>query len=102
MQPRTRVYYKVGSAFTGEDGLLHNEVLPYPSPAEVERADRLQLGRWYRFLSSPGLSAIGIVEHEQYVVLADLEKVILNRIIERFISMGGWDYTLSKEIGWTL
>ena len=95
-----RISYKMGT-YTGKDGLMHNETLPFPSPAEVEKADRLQLGRWYRFLPSPGMSAIGM-EHDQYIILADLEKCILNRIVERFAELGGWDSVLSKEIGWTL
>ena len=89
------------AAYTGKDGLLHNKTLPYPSLAEVESADRLQLGQWYRFCASPGVAAIG-KSLKEFTLIADAEKVILKRIGERFTEVGGWDSYLSKEIGWTL
>jgi hypothetical protein len=89
-------------AFIGKDGLLHNNTVPYPSTmGEVENANRHQLGRWYRFLPSPGLSAIG-KGMEEYKIIADEEKAKLTLIIERFEFLGGWDNKLSKEIGWTI
>jgi hypothetical protein len=92
----------MGSAYTGKDGKLHNRTLPYPSTmGEIEKADRLQLGRWYRFLPSPGLGAIG-KNMEEYKIIADEEKDKLTHIIERFEFLGGWDSMLSKEIGWTI
>ena len=76
--------------------------MPYPtSMGEIENADRLQLGRWYRFLPSPGLGAIG-KNRKEFILIADEEKSMLNHIIERFEFLGGWDSVLSKEIGWTL
>lgn len=97
---RTMVSYSMG-AFMGKDGLLHNKHLPYPTLAEVEQADRLQLGRWFRFCTSPGLDAIG-KDRKEFNMVADREKAVLLRIIERFTELGGWDSVLSKEIGWTL
>jgi hypothetical protein len=91
----------MGSAYTGEDGLLHNRTLPYPTLADVERADRRQLGQWYRFCASPGLAAIG-KNLKEYTIIANAEKAILTRVAERFTELGGWDSILSKEIGWTL
>jgi hypothetical protein len=89
-------------AQTGKDGLLHNNTLPYPSTmGEIENADRHQLARWYRFLPSPGLGAIG-KNMEEYKMIADEEKDKLAHIIERFEFLGGWDSRLSKEIGWTI
>jgi hypothetical protein len=88
-------------SYTGKDGLLHNVTLPYPTLDDVERADRRQLGQWNRFCASPGLAAIG-KNLEEFKLIADAEKIILNRILERFHELGGWDSVLSKEIGWTL
>jgi hypothetical protein len=56
----------------------------FPTMAQVEKADREQLARWYRFLSS-GQS----IEQQQ----------IIKRIAERFEAMGGMDTALSKKIG---
>ncbi len=90
------------AAYTGKDGLLHNNMLPYPSTmGEIENADRLQLGRWVRFLPSPGLGAIG-KNQKEFKISADEEKDKLTHIMERFEYLGGWDSTLSKAIGWTL
>ena len=62
-----------------------NENVPYPTEADVEGADKEQLARWYRFLPSPqGEAAIKV----------------LNKILDRFKEMGGWDPELSKRIGW--
>lgn len=62
-----------------------NENQPYPSMEDAETADKATLARWYRFLPSPqGETAIKI----------------LNKIIERFKELGGWDAELSKSIGW--
>jgi len=92
----------MGPAYTGKDGLLHNNTLPYPSTmGEIKRATRLQLGRWVRFLPSPGLGAIG-KGLKEYTLVADKEKAILNHVLDRFREMGGMDSNLSKEIGWTL
>lgn len=90
------------AAYTGEDGLLHNRTLPYPTSAEeVTRADRLQLARWARFLPSPGLGAIG-KNQKEYNISREREKLILDRILKLFGTFGGWDSVLSKEVGWTL
>ena len=57
----------------------------YPSLRGVEKASKEQLGRWIRFLSSPGNPE-------------DVE--ILNRVLKRFEEHGGWTPELSKQIGW--
>jgi hypothetical protein len=56
----------------------------FPIIEEVERADKEQLARWYRFLPS-GESA------------SDLK--IMRRIAERFDKLGGMTPELSKKIG---
>lgn len=59
--------------------------LPYPSQEEIEKADRVQLAKWYRFLPSP--------HHDDEIPL-------LNRICERFAEQGGMAPAISKAIGW--
>jgi len=56
----------------------------FPTIEEVERADKVQLARWYRFLPS-GETA--------------LEQKIMKRIAERFEKLGGMTAELSKKIG---
>lgn len=69
----------------------------YPTLAEVESADREQLARWYRFLDSPGTGAIGTKNFDSSL---DEQRLILDRIIERFKQMGMFTPELSKTIGW--
>jgi hypothetical protein len=56
----------------------------FPTIEEVERADKEQLARWYRFLLS-GESAA--------------DQKIMKRIAERFEKLGGMTPELSKKIG---
>lgn len=56
----------------------------FPTIEEVERANKEQLARWYRFLPS-GEAA------------ADLK--IMKRIAERFEKLGGMTAELSRRIG---
>lgn len=55
-----------------------------PTIQEVEKADKEQLARWYRFLPSGE-------------TLADQK--ILRRIAERFEKLGGMSAQLSRKIG---
>lgn len=71
--------------------------MDYPTADEVENADRVQLARWSRYLSSPGSAAIGTPEFNERL---EEESNILNRILERFDEQGGMTPELSKEIGW--
>lgn len=88
--------------YTGPDGLMHNNSLPYPTMDEVNRAIRIDLARWVRFLPSPGLGSIGKNLTEFHMAL-DSEKSILNRVYDRFENeFGGWDSVLSKTVGWSL
>ena len=57
----------------------------YPTIEEVKNADRVQICRWYRFLPSP-------INVDQII--------ILNHIVERFKTMGGFTPQISKMIGW--
>lgn len=69
----------------------------YPTLDEVEKADRVQLARWFRFLKSPGESAIDKPDFESVM---HGEKAVQDRIIERFQEMGGMTPAISKQIGW--
>ena len=57
----------------------------YPTLNEINQASHYELGKWMRFVPSPGYNA---------------EVKLLNRIIERFGDMGGWNPSLSKMVGW--
>ena len=56
----------------------------FPTSEEVERADREQLARWYRFLPSGETKA---------------DQKIMKRIAERFEKLGGMTPELNKKIG---
>jgi hypothetical protein len=56
----------------------------FPSIEEVDKADKEQLARWYRFLPSGETAA---------------EQKIMKRIAERFEKVGGMTPELSKKIG---
>lgn len=56
----------------------------FPTIEEVERANREQLARWYRFLPSGETAA---------------DQKITKRIAERFEKLGGMTAELSKRIG---
>ena len=71
----------------------------YPTMEEVEKADKLQLGIWWRFLPSPGTSGLNLPMSEFKKVMvkeADIQK----RIMERFNEKGGWTTRISKAVGW--
>jgi hypothetical protein len=55
----------------------------FPTIEEVEKADKEQLARWYRFLPSGETTA----DHK-----------IMKRIAERFDKLGGMTSELSKKI----
>ena len=71
----------------------------YPTMIEVEKASRIQLARWYRFLQSPGYSAI---RHgaELFQSTMNEETKIMDLIVDRFNKMGGFSPAISKQIGW--
>lgn len=71
--------------------------MKYPTMNEVNAADRYQLAQWYRFLDSPGASAIGSPEFQE---MLQAEKPIMDRIYDRFMQSGGMTSEISKTIGW--
>jgi hypothetical protein len=56
----------------------------FPTPQEVEKADKEQLARWYRFLPAGENGA---------------DQEIMKRIAQRFLKLGGMTPELSKKIG---
>ena len=56
----------------------------FPTLEEVEKANKEQLARWYRFLPSGETAA---------------DQKIMKRIAERFEKLGGMTAELSKRIG---
>jgi hypothetical protein len=69
----------------------------YPTLNEINQASHYELGKWMRFLQSPGLCAAGEKDFDNVM---NREKKLLDRIIERFSEMGGWNPSLSKMVGW--
>jgi hypothetical protein len=78
---------------------MHNHALPFPTMDEVDGANRQQLGRWFRFLPSPGMDWTNDKDYKEKLAK---ELNILQRILNRFDDLGGWDARLSKQIGWSL
>lgn len=70
----------------------------YPTLEQVEAADQMQLCRWWRFLESPGLNAVGT---DEFQAVLDSETAIMDRIAERFHEAGGFTPEISKAIGWS-
>ena len=68
----------------------------FPTIDEVNAADRVQLCRWWRFLKSPGEGAIGKPDFNEVL---EAEIIIMNRIAERFVLIGGFTPEISKQIG---
>lgn len=56
----------------------------YPTIEEVEKANKIQLGRWYRYLPSPK---------------TEEEAKVINLIFKLFMRLGGWTPELSKIVG---
>lgn len=71
----------------------------YPSSEMVQNADRVQLGRWLRFLPSPGIDHIG---QPNFTSKFDEEILTLDSIQDRFVEMGGWTPAVSKAVGLNL
>jgi hypothetical protein len=71
----------------------------YPTLDQVEAAGHFQLGNWYRHLPSPGSNSIGNSDADFYAD-STREMLIMNRIQQRFASMGGMNPKLSKQIAW--
>jgi hypothetical protein len=69
----------------------------YPTLEEVEKADREQICRWWRFLPSPGAGAVG---RDDFTEVLNQHAIVLNRIGERLGELGGFSPEISKKLGW--
>lgn len=73
--------------------------MKYPTMEQVEKATKVELARWYRFLKSPGWDATNLQKEAFEKSLEDQARIV-NRIVERFSDLGGFTPALSKQIGW--
>jgi hypothetical protein len=73
--------------------------MEYPSLDEVEKADRLQICTWWRYLPSPGAKAVG-GPHDVFESTMLSEASVMNRIGQRLVELGGFTPSISKAIGW--
>ena len=72
-------------------------MMNYPTMDQIEAATREKICEWYRFLPSPGELAVG---SPSFAEVMALEVPLINRIHERFVSLGGFTPEISKHIGW--
>ena len=72
-------------------------IMKYPKMEEVERANHLELCRWYRFLPSPGSSAVA---RDDFDVVMEAEIKVMDRLIQRVKDFGGFTPEISKQLGW--
>jgi hypothetical protein len=64
--------------------------MEFPTPQEVEKANRETLARWFRLL-------VPTTEDPQQ---QKTQRKILDRVSVRFKELGGMDSALSKKIGY--
>ena len=70
----------------------------YPTKDEVQAADRFQLCRWWRFLPSPGTSALD--DPNRFEIILETEVAVMALIAERMKEVGGFTPEISKALGW--
>lgn len=68
----------------------------YPTPEQVESADRLQLCKWTRFLPSPGMYAVG---RDDFQEIMERQGAIMDSICARLKELGGFTPGISKSLG---
>ncbi len=68
----------------------------YPTMEQVKAADREQICRWYRFLPSPGMSAL---RTPAFDTVLNEEATVMNAIVARWKEFGGFTPEISKKIG---
>lgn len=69
--------------------------MDYPTLEEVEKADRIQICNWHRYLPSPGENYLGENNSQEK---ADEELIILNAIVLKFKELGGFTPEISKYV----
>ncbi len=77
--------------------ILESSKMSYPSKEEVESADHFQICKWWRFLDSPGLRAIGTDDFDE-VLKKEVE--IMDLIKIKLEEYGGFTPAISKSLGW--
>jgi len=73
--------------------------MKYPTREEVMKASHIQLARWYRFLPSPGMSALDGPRGKFEEVMAH-EGEIAGLIKDQLDFCGGITTAVSKAVGW--
>ena len=68
-----------------------------PTLDQINAASHYQICAWYRFLPSPGTSAIGKSNFQEVL---NAEVLLMNRIAERLKEFGGFTPEISKSLGW--
>lgn len=71
--------------------------MKYPTLEEVNKASRLEICRWWRFLPSPGLAYIDKSNFEE---MLENQVKIMERIEEKLKKFGGFTPEISKAIDW--
>ena len=69
----------------------------YPTLEEINKADRIQIARWYRFLPMPGANHLG---SDDFLEKCHEETYLMFKINDRFEALGGMTPELSKAISW--
>jgi hypothetical protein len=67
----------------------------YPTFEEIITADRKQICAWWRFLPSPGTSAIGVDNFQETL---NHEVAIMEQIGIRLNNLGGFTPEISKSL----
>ena len=72
-------------------------MMRYPTHEQITTASAEQLVRWWRFLPSPGMAAIGQPDFE---AVLENESMLVTLVGERLTALGGITPALSKKVGW--
>ena len=74
--------------------------MSYPTLEQVEAATHYEICKWWRFLPSPGSSAIGDSDREYFDKTLARELKVMDKIKERLDHFGGFTPEISKSLGW--
>jgi len=70
--------------------------MEYPTIEEVQKATRMELCRWYRFLPSPGMNT---TKNSEFESALQREAKIMLLITDRLKGFGGFTPEISKALG---
>ena len=99
-EPKTISYFEDKSVVTiskEKFDQFHGDMI-YPTEGQIKEASREQLCAWWRFLPSPGSSAVGTPEFSSKL---ESECKTLDHIAHHLNACGGFTPQISKKIGWT-